>query len=586
MRAHPTEGLWALVAVICLGALSFFYGAEARSQMALTGYRPLQYRAAANFPLGPWGSVSLQGAPICTCEKLLEGGAAAAASSRVLCVSRATAVTAVQVEKLLETPHFVLLLLPAAGAPLAAAAAEEIKQIEKLLLDRHSIAAVAFARETKDATALLERLAKDEEYENAPARTRMLRPYLTAYSALARELQPIASVKGATLTSWLNGEPGPEGTAPPTIVFVAHHDAFAAVPHFATGISTSASGLITLMWLARELKKIYKQEALKYSVAFVLTDASAMNYEGVAQWIGRTDPRLLNATRYVLCLDNVASASLSLHTPKAYKDPEASRFLQALETALKEEGVELLTRPKKIAGGEKVLSFWPHEHFTRTKLIAGTISAETELKHFWNRSSLTDDSLDTAALVKTVRGLAEGTARFLSNLKSSESSENSKNSKNSKNRLTFKGEGEGEGRALEEFIRSWVQLCNKSPRFFAYRNVAGYMGSSSNRLFLKSLTDEMENAGLSTETHEFDVDLGGFSFSYEPPVPLEIAEARSTFFDWLLLLGAATYSIAIYLAIRGAMSNKLLEGTSSSLYSPSPTSSPTAPSARGGKQKL
>lgn len=30
--------------------------------------------------------------------------------------------------------------------------------------------------------------------------------------------------------SWLNGQSGPEGAAPPTIVFVAHHDAFAAVP--------------------------------------------------------------------------------------------------------------------------------------------------------------------------------------------------------------------------------------------------------------------------------------------------------------------------------------------------------------------
>ena len=47
--------------------------------------------------------------------------------------------------------------------------------------------------------------------------------------------------------------------------------------------------------------------------------------------------------------------------------------------------------------------------------------------------------------------------------------------------------------------------------------------------------------------------------SQEPPVTLEIAESRSTFFDWLLLLGAVTYSIAIYLAIRGAASTKLLE---------------------------
>lgn len=572
MGVPPAERLLALAVVVCVGLLSLFSAAEASSQMSLTGYRPLQYKAAANFPLGPWGRVYLQGAPLCTCEKLLDGlGGATTPTSRFLCVSRATAINSQQVEKLLGMSHFVLLLLPPIGVPLNAAAAEEIKQMEKLLLDRHSAAAFAFARETKDATALLERLNIDEEYENAPARTRMLRPFLTAHSSLVTELQPIKSVKGVTLTSWLNGQSGPEGAAPPTIVFVAHHDAFAAVPHFATGVSTSASGLITLMWLARELKKIYKQEPLKYSVAFVLADASAMNYEGLAEWIGRTDPRLLNATRYVLCLDNLASSSLSLHTPKAYKDPEASRFLQTLEKALKEEGVQMNTRPKKIAAGDKVLSFWPHEHFTRAKLIAGTLSAEPELKHLWNRSSLADDSLSKDALVKTVRGLSEGTARFLAN------------SKDHKTRLTFKGDGE----ALNDFISSWVQLCKKTPRFFAYRNVDEYMGSSSaNRVFLRSLADEMENSGLSTEMHEFDVDLGGFSFAYEPPVTIEIAETRSTFFDWLILLGAAAYSIAIYLAIRGVMSTKLLEGASASLSAVSPLSSRNSPGSNEGKAKM
>ena len=32
------------------------------------------------------------------------------------------------------------------------------------------------------------------------------------------------------LQSWLRGKPGAGGTTPPTLVFVAHHDAFASVP--------------------------------------------------------------------------------------------------------------------------------------------------------------------------------------------------------------------------------------------------------------------------------------------------------------------------------------------------------------------
>lgn len=64
----------------------------------MTAYRPLQYRAAAGFPLGPWGRASLQGASLCTCEKLLERSEEIpSASRRFLCVSRATALNAQQV---------------------------------------------------------------------------------------------------------------------------------------------------------------------------------------------------------------------------------------------------------------------------------------------------------------------------------------------------------------------------------------------------------------------------------------------------------------------------------------------------------
>lgn len=59
------------------------------------------------------------------------------------------------------TSHFVLLLLPPSGVTLNATEAAEIREIEKLLLDRHSTAAVAFSRETRDATVLLERLNRD-----------------------------------------------------------------------------------------------------------------------------------------------------------------------------------------------------------------------------------------------------------------------------------------------------------------------------------------------------------------------------------------------------------------------------------------
>lgn len=529
-------------AVACC-AFSLVMSTQADNQMAFTAYRPLQYEAAPGFQLGPWGRVSLSGAPVSTCERLL---GAPPSSRRILCISKATALSADEVEKLLDSNHFLLLLLPPSSVQIKSSEINKIKEIERMLLDRRSSAAVAFARETTDLEVLVGRLNQDEEYEKGSSQARSLRPFLTAHSPYKQEWKPAQITKGVTLTSWLRGKSGADGAFPPTLIFVAHHDAFASVPHFASGVSSSASGAIGLMWLARELRKLYKQNEMEYSIAFVLADASALNYEGIAHWIGQADPRLLNATRYVLCLDNLASASLTLHTPKAYKDPEAARFLRAIENTLSEEGVRLSTRTRKIAVGEKLLPFWPHEHFTRAKLIAGSLSAEAELKHLWNRSSVADNRLDEDAMAKTMQGLAEGIARFLLNVEQT------------KTRLTNRGNADH----LDVFIASWAKFSAETPRFFAYRGNPLYVGSpfASNR-FINSVSDELESVGLSLQRDEFVVDMGGFSFSYETPMTIQVAEARPAFFDWLLLLGAIAYSFALFLAIKGINKSGILSAS-------------------------
>ena len=68
-----------------------------------------------------------------------------------------------QVEQLLGTNHFILLLLPPLGEHLDATAVNHVKEIERMLLDRQSTAAVAVARETVDTAALLKRLNIDGE---------------------------------------------------------------------------------------------------------------------------------------------------------------------------------------------------------------------------------------------------------------------------------------------------------------------------------------------------------------------------------------------------------------------------------------
>lgn len=74
---------------------------QAGSEMTLTAYRPLQYEAAPKFPLGPWGRASLSGAAVSTCERLLENPPGIPPNRRYLCVSKATALTAEEVQMLM-----------------------------------------------------------------------------------------------------------------------------------------------------------------------------------------------------------------------------------------------------------------------------------------------------------------------------------------------------------------------------------------------------------------------------------------------------------------------------------------------------
>lgn len=483
---------------------------------------------------------------------------------RALCIADATELEPAEAEVLLSSNHFLLLLLPsAAAAPLTAAAAGRIKQIEKMLLDRHSAAAVVFAKETKNTEVLMQRLQREAQ-ENAPQGRTSLRPFFVAEAPHQHSWQPLRTVKGITLMSWLGGKTEKEGSAPPAVLFVAHHDAFAAVPHMATGVATSASGAIALMWLAKELKKIYKQNEFDFSVGFLMADASALNYEGISHWIGTTDPRILNAVKYVLCLDDLTSTSLTLHTPKNYKDAEAARFLRAIESALGAEGVSLNIHTRKISVGDRVLPFWPHEHFTRNKLIAGSLSAEKEIKHLWNRSSLTDNRLDAEALSQTIRGLAEGTARFLLKVE------------NTENRLTHRNSENH----LKAFINHWAKFAAEIPRFFAYRDVPGYARAPfTASKFIKFAAEEMESDGISTEKKEFELDMAGFSFSYEAPVTIQIAEARPAFFDWLLLLLAAAHSFAIYMLLKTLNHQEFMPPSCASTRTQTPSTDHQSPAS-------
>ncbi|OEH74647.1 hypothetical protein cyc_02002 [Cyclospora cayetanensis] len=517
-------------AALCGGLSSFVSFAKASSEMTMVAYRPLQYKGASGAPLGTWGRVALGGAPVCTCEQLLDIVAESTTNRRALCVTTVETITAAKASISLWREF------------LSATAEKEMREIEKMLLDRHSSAAIAFGRQNANTDILLRRIREDEASALAPMKPPLFRPFISAFADYVQEWKPVQTVKGLTLTAWLRGQPDESESHAPTLVFVAHHDAFACVPYYLCGffrMPSRALGrqgrgiwekffsprkailIMVLLALARELRKLFAEKQAAYNIAFVVADAGALNYGGVAEWIGSAESSLLNAISYALCLDNLAAHALTLHTPKAYKDPEAVRFLGALERALLAEGIDLAVKTKKLAVGERALPLWPHELFTRAKVIAGTLSAEAEVKHLWNRQGLTDDQRSAA-----MPACCTYKAR----------------------RLEVAALAEKESQLRTHERRDGGTLF----RFVAYRHLEAYQGSNASPLyFLEAIEAELHDVGLVTERHEFEVDMAGFGFSYEPPISVMFAEARSTFFDWLVLLSALLYCLIIYLVIRG-----------------------------------
>uniref|UniRef100_A0A8C5AZY1 BOS complex subunit NCLN n=1 Tax=Gadus morhua TaxID=8049 RepID=A0A8C5AZY1_GADMO len=170
----------------------------------------------------------------------------------------------------------------------------------------------------------------------------------------------------------------------PTIVLVAHYDAFGVAPWLSYGADSNGSGVSMLLELARLFSRLYtyKRTHAGYNLLFFVSGGGKFNYQGTKRWLednlDHTDSSLLqDNVAFVLCLDTLGNGDgLHLHVSKPPKEGTPQHaLLRELESVVASQYPELKFSMvhKKINLADDTLA-WEHERFGIRRLPAFTLS--------------------------------------------------------------------------------------------------------------------------------------------------------------------------------------------------------------------
>ncbi|KAK0422489.1 hypothetical protein QR680_007601 [Steinernema hermaphroditum] len=164
----------------------------------------------------------------------------------------------------------------------------------------------------------------------------------------------------------------------PTLVFVAHHDSYGAVPALSTGADSNGSGMVALLELMAVFQRFYENAATrpKYNMLFIATAAGKFSYQGARQWLDDyiekpTEERI----ELVLCLDTIGNGDmLRMHVAKVPKEESAAmKIFKRMESLLTGSSRKIEMVKLAINRNNDFLN-WEHERFNLKRMPAVTIS--------------------------------------------------------------------------------------------------------------------------------------------------------------------------------------------------------------------
>ncbi|XP_077835141.1 BOS complex subunit NCLN isoform X2 [Macaca mulatta] len=318
--------------------------------------------------------------------------------------------------------------LPGQRLPKHASAPQQFMEIEPEMLAMETIVPVYFAVEDEALLSIYEQTqAASASQGSASAAEVLLR------TATANGFQMVTSgVQSKAVSDWLIASvegrlTGLGGEDLPTIVIVAHYDAFGVAPWLSLGADSNGSGVSVLLELARLFSRLYtyKRTHAAYNLLFFASGGGKFNYQGTKRWLednlDHTDSSLLqDNVAFVLCLDTVGrGSSLHLHVSKPPREGTLQHaFLRELETVAAHQFPEVRFSMvhKRINLAEDVLA-WEHERFAIRRLPAFTLS-HLESHRDGQRSSIMDvrSRVDSKTLTRNTRIIAEALTRVIYNL--------------------------------------------------------------------------------------------------------------------------------------------------------------------------
>lgn len=348
-----------------------------------------------------------------------------------------------------------LVLLPSNLTSLSPDHRQIMREIEATMLETETQMAVYFAYETEDLTEIFESVRTATNSDSASSAAAALlgslssdgyQMVISGSQSKAMNDMAIANVQGKLIGKGVEEQL-------PTIVVVAHYDAFGAAAELSEGGDSNGSGVAILLELARIFSRLYNSPRTlpRLNMMFLLSGGGYINYQGSKRFLedhlDASDSPLQDKTRFVLCLDTLANGhTLRMHVSKKPKEGSAAHaFYQALETAGSELGVAVDMVHKKINLQEDTQA-WEHEKFSMRKLPAFTLSRLENTKTR-ERGSILDTvgSVDVSTLTKHTNTIATALLTVIYN--------------NSVHDILEDGL-----RVSEESISSWLSLMASQPR--------------------------------------------------------------------------------------------------------------------------
>eukprot|EP00823_Brevimastigomonas_motovehiculus_P004090 TRINITY_DN2613_c1_g1_i1.p1 TRINITY_DN2613_c1_g1~~TRINITY_DN2613_c1_g1_i1.p1 ORF type:complete len:664 (+),score=222.20 TRINITY_DN2613_c1_g1_i1:70-2061(+) len=349
-----------------------------------------------------------------------------------------------------------------------------------------------------------------------------------------------------------------DSTSIPTIAIVADYDSFAVAPALAFGVDSNGSGMIALLELARLFSRLYAESRSMGNVnlLFLLSGGGADNYAGTKTWLKNADPRLLESIEFALCLDGLLTSDhLYLHVSRLAKQIEVKRLYDAFSVTATQMGINLDVVQKKVNISNPLVR-WPHEHFSRKRVVAGTLSASpspafssSAAEHLFPHYSLLDrrTPISMDRLTRNIKFIGEALTKLLyanpqtlslaSASAPSAPSTPSTPSASTNNALNI---FQGSQAINPHFLNAWLSFVANTSRSFAHLPKTADFFSEIERVFTTVMT-ESKRTSIPLESA---LNIKFYSSIQEQ---MSIYNVKPFTFDLLLSLVIMMYLLGLYL---------------------------------------